>query len=98
LPVCNLLIVENGRRLTAPNEVDPDGRAVALVTVRDVCDWSNEMASAACSRWEPGWLAWILEDVRAIRDPFPLVAARKLYDVEVDDSLAVQMLPKNSCS
>lgn len=84
LPVRNLLIVENQRRLTETGDTDPDGRAVALVDVMEVHPWAPDEAEAACSTWEPGWWAWALENVRPITTPFPMLAARKLYMVEVD--------------
>lgn len=87
LPVKHLLIVENHRRLTKPDEVDPEGRAVAVVNVADVSDWTPDMAEAACSQWEPGWLAWILSDIRPIDEPFAIIAARKIYAVEVDQQV-----------
>src|SRR5438874_4571294 len=87
LPIENLLIVENDRRLTQPAETDPDGRAAAIVRVADIHEWTPAEAEAACSVWEPGWLAWVLENVRVIEAPFPVLAARRIYEVEVDDAL-----------
>jgi ASCH domain len=89
LPIEDLLIVENNRRLTHPGETDPDGRAVAVVRVAEVHEWTATEAEAACAVWEPGWLAWALEEVRAIRTPFRIIAARRIYEVEVD----VRLLP-----
>jgi hypothetical protein len=87
VPIENLLIVENGRRLTQPDESDPDGRAVAVVRISEVHAWTPEEAAAACSEYEPGWLAWTIENVRVIREPFPMIARRRIYEVEVDDTL-----------
>ncbi|MCC5827807.1 MAG: ASCH domain-containing protein [Phycisphaeraceae bacterium] len=85
LPLNNLLIVENGRRLK-PGECDADGLAVAVVSIGSVGDWTPELAEAACSPWEPGWLAWTIGDVKPIEHPFVVVAAREIYWIEVDSS------------
>jgi hypothetical protein len=87
LPIDDLLIVENDRRLTLPGETDPNGHAVAIVRVADVHEWTPAEAEVACSEWEPGWLAWVLDNVRRLPSPLPVVAARRIYEVEVDDAL-----------
>jgi hypothetical protein len=86
LPVEGLVIVENGRYLREEGEVDPSGMAVAVVSVREVREWRAEDVAAACAeRYEPGWLAWVLEDVRPIAVPFRAVAARGIYELELDE-------------
>lgn len=86
IPMDNLLIVENGRRL-AHGDSDPAGEAVAVVSVSAVGDWTPELAESACSTWEPGWLAWSITKVRRIERQFVVVAARDIYEVNVDASL-----------
>ena len=86
VPLRNLLIVENCRRL-GPGESDPDGRAVAVVTIAAVGKWTPQMAEAACSIWVAGWLAWSITDLKPIEHPFRVLAAREIYTVEVDASL-----------
>ncbi len=85
LPLDPLLIVENHRRLTMPGDSDPDGLAVAVVRVVDVHPWLPAEAEAACAPWEAGWLAWVLEEIRPIAVPFQIIAARRIYDVEIDE-------------
>lgn len=92
LPIENLLIVENGRRLTQAGDEDPEGRAVAIVRISAVHDWTPEEAEAACSVYEPGWLSWVIEDVRPIAEPFRVVAARRIYELKIPD----QLLPLSS--
>jgi hypothetical protein len=92
LPLEHLLIVENGRRLTLPGDTDPEGRAVAVVRVADVHPWTPEEAAAACSTYEPGWLAWTLENIRPIRRPFPVVARRRIYPLDVPSDLIVELV------
>ncbi|WP_409161678.1 ASCH domain-containing protein [Pectobacterium sp. B2J-2] len=77
-----VLIVENHKFLM--NEGDEDiGHAVAIITVGKVRDFTPEDVEAACaSSYEPGWLAWEIQSVRKITAPFPVRAARKIYEVE----------------
>ena len=87
LPLLNLLIVQNERLLTQDGEVDPHGRAVALVDVRQVHVWEPSQLQEACStRWAPGYYAWRLTNVRSISGYPVVVAKRKLYEVEVNDA------------
>ncbi|MCA9787149.1 MAG: hypothetical protein KC488_11390, partial [Candidatus Cloacimonetes bacterium] len=62
---------------------DPEGRAVALVDVVAVHPWRPDEVQAACSRgWQPGYWAWVLENVRAIESPRLVVARRGVYRVD----------------
>lgn len=84
LPIEHLLIVENDRYLREDGEVDPAGRAVAIVAIREVHDWRPDEVGAACASYhEAGWLAWTIENVRSIAWPFVAVAARGIYNIEV---------------
>lgn len=88
LPMGNLLIVENDRYLRGEGEIDPAGRAVALVAIREVHDWRPEEVEAACANsYEAGWLAWRIEEVRPIEVPFGITAARGIYEVHVEPGL-----------
>lgn len=49
LPIRDLLIVENGRYLSADHPVDPAGRAVALVDIEEAHEWQPDEVLAACS-------------------------------------------------
>lgn len=95
LPIDDLLIVENQRRLTRAGDTDADGRAVAVVRIAEVHVWSIEEAEAACSTWETGWFAWVIENVRPIDPPFQVLAARKIYNVTVVPKLTQRL--KLSC-
>ena len=84
LPVKDLLVVENKTYLTEEGQVDPSGRAVAIVDVRIVGPWLPSQVEAACSSgWEPGYFAWHLENVRALNSSRLVPAKRKLYTVEL---------------
>ncbi len=82
LPIADLLIVEAARD-SAANE-EPQGRAVAVVTLAEVDDWSPP-DQGACSAWPPGWLAWTFTNVRPIAQPFPVRARSGLYTVILPD-------------
>lgn len=77
----DLLIVENTRLLLQDGDSDPDGRAVAIVRVREFTE--ADVTSACASRYEAGWWSWVLEDVRPIHVDRPVLAARKIYEVEL---------------
>ena len=84
LPIKDLLIVENTNFLTDGFQVDPHGRAVALVDVRLVEPWLPSQVEPACSSgWQPGYFAWHLENVRPLASTGPVWAKRKLYEVEL---------------
>jgi len=86
LPLLNLLIVQNECFLNRDGEIDPLGRAIALVDVHEVCEWTPSQVDDACSSgWAPGYYAWRLANVRPISGSPVVAAERKLYKVEVDD-------------
>ncbi|WP_422050316.1 ASCH domain-containing protein [Shimia sp.] len=81
----DLLIVENTRFLRRENETDQDGRAIAIVRVQKVRPFVQADVDAACaSYFEEGWLAWELTDIRKISCSKPVLAARGIYDLQVD--------------
>ncbi|PTY03612.1 ASCH domain-containing protein [Verrucomicrobia bacterium LW23] len=86
LPLCNLLLVQNYRRLSSAHlPEDPDGRAMAVVDVTRVRPWLPEDCAQSCSRpeaWEPGWLAWELGNVRPAHCARPVPARLRLYSLE----------------
>ncbi len=77
-----LLIVENRKFLREDGEVDPSGVPVAIVKIRRVREFLKEDIPAACaSRWEPGYFAWELAEVRPLTGSGEVMAARGLYEV-----------------
>ncbi|EOQ75216.1 ASCH domain-containing protein [Acinetobacter lactucae] len=83
LPVKDLLIVENQNFLV--KATDEEGVAVALVDVDSVHAWRNDEVKLACaSAWSEGYLAWVLSNVRPIKQPVKILAKRKIYQVELD--------------
>lgn len=84
LPVKDLLIVENQNFLVKDTD-EEEGVAVALVDVDSVHAWRNEEVKSACaSAWSEGYFAWILSNVRPIKQPVKILAKRKIYQVELD--------------
>ncbi|MNM88721.1 ASCH domain protein [compost metagenome] len=82
-PTEDLLIVENGRFLHVDGEEDADGTSVAIVRVKAIRPFVFADMQAACaSRFEEGWLAWELDDVRPIESALPTRAARGIYEVD----------------
>jgi hypothetical protein len=81
----NLVIVENSKYLSAADQTDTEGRAVAIVDVRVVEPWRPDQVEAACSSgWQPGYLAWRLENVRQLATPVCALAARRLYELDLN--------------
>ncbi|MEL6516025.1 MAG: ASCH domain-containing protein [Pseudomonadota bacterium] len=81
----DLLIVENTRFLHRDGEEDRDGKAVVIVRVGNVRPFVPADVDAACaSYFEEGWLAWELTDVRQVSHTKPVLAARGIYDVHLD--------------
>lgn len=84
-PLFDLLIVENDIFLKQDGEIDPNGRAIALVDVLDVHEWQPSEVEQACSSgWLSDYWAWQLSNVRVINHPLSVCAERKLYSVELD--------------
>jgi hypothetical protein len=92
LPLIDLVIVQNSRRLTAGDPIDPDGKVVAVVDVRRIREWREEDLDASCSStWEPGWWAWELENVRRVVDGPIVPAKRGIYDIDVGREMVYAM-------
>lgn len=88
LPLRDLLIVENRIFLTGEDPFDPDGTAVAVVDIESVHAWqASELEAACASQWTPGLWAWRVANARPIAGVVRVVARRKLYEVQVDDTL-----------
>jgi len=82
----DLLIVENRCFLYRDGDIDPDGRAVAVVRISGVRAFTpNDIEAACASSYEDGWLAWEISHLRPIAKPFPAIAARKIYTLDVED-------------
>ncbi|VAX46057.1 Uncharacterised protein [Acinetobacter calcoaceticus] len=84
LPVKDLLIVENQNYLVKDTD-EEEGIAVALVDVDSIHAWrNNEIESVCATAWDEGYFAWVLSNVRPIRQPLKTLAKRKIYQVELD--------------
>ena len=93
LPVLDLLIVENHKYLTQAGDSDPEGRIVAIVDVIDVRLWLDTDMEAACaSRWQPGYWAWSLANMRAVAIDLRVPAERGLYELTIDPSIEARIL------
>lgn len=88
LPLKDLLIVENSRRLSDEFSEDPAGKAVALVDITEVRDWNREdFAAAAATYWEPGWLCWQISNVRPVDSAAEVPARLRIYEVNFPDNI-----------
>jgi len=86
----DLLIVENGRYLMTEGDEDRDGRVVAIVRVGAVRPFTlSDMQAATARSFEEGWLAWELHDVRAVTSSAQVLAARRLYQLELPSGAVI---------
>ncbi|HCL5637875.1 TPA: ASCH domain-containing protein [Klebsiella aerogenes] len=80
-----ILLVENENFLTVDGQ-EETGEAVAIITLGKIREFRQEDIPQACaSYYEEGWMAWEIRSVKKIEPPFPVRAARKLY--EIDDAV-----------
>lgn len=81
----DLLIVENKKFLRNEGDTDLEGVPVALVKIKKVRVYEESDIPAACaSRWEPGYYSWELADVRPLHSTTQVLAARGIYEVELN--------------
>ena len=93
MPLENLAIVQNKRRLTKDDPIDLNGSVIAVVDVTHIRKWTSKDAEEACSEWEEGWLAWELKNVRKVTHPVAAPAKRKIYNIECDlEDLSVEKI------
>ena len=74
LPLLNLLVVENHRRLDVEGDEDPEGLGVAWIDILHVRPWTEK---------DPNYNAWEISNLRPIAEPFRVPAKRGIYQVEV---------------
>ena len=87
LPTEDLLIVQNKNRLRAGDPPDSEGRAMALVRVLEIRPFVYaDRAEAKTERFEEGWHAWVLGDLRPIKKRVRVVADRKIYKVTLSEA------------
>lgn len=83
LPLKNLLIVENQNYLSEDGNEEP-GIAVALVDIESVHDWrEDEVEAATASYWAAGYYAWVIGNVRPLKQPIEVMAKRKIYQINL---------------
>lgn len=80
----DLLIVQNENFLRKEGETDPNGKAMALVKIKQVRKYVEDDIKAACaSKWTEGYYSWDLYDIRPIKNDVKVLAARNIYQVEL---------------
>ena len=80
----DLLIVENHKYLKNDEEIDPQGRPVAIVRIKRVREYlESDILAAAASKWVSGYYSWELTDIRPIESNEYVVAARKIYEIDL---------------
>ncbi|TMX42473.1 ASCH domain-containing protein [Vibrio rotiferianus] len=93
LPLVNVALVQNTKRLTKDGDEDFDGRVIAIIDIVSCAPWEKEDCRySGCdeSDFEEGWLAWKLANIRKLDAPVIAVAKRKFYDLTNEEVLAVK--------
>lgn len=86
----DLMIVENERYLLKYGDEDPNGRVVAIVRIGVVRPWTFADLQASCATsFEEGWLAWELHSVRPVTSTVPVLAARRLYELDLPADIRI---------
>jgi hypothetical protein len=83
LPLLNLLVVENHRRLDREGDTDENALGVAWIDIFHVRPLTQEDAERDGNQFQPGYHAWEISNVRPIAHPFRIRAERGVYQVEV---------------
>ncbi len=79
----DLLIIENYNYLRNEGDIDPEGKAVAIVKIKLTRDYlESDIPAAMASRWEPGYYSWELMNIRPIDHSESVLAARGIYEIE----------------
>jgi len=68
-------------------DIPPAGCAVAVATLADCRRMSVLDEPAACCRKYPDAYAWVLENVRRIKKPFPVQGQLRLFEADVPEIL-----------
>ncbi|EPN5230978.1 hypothetical protein ACT0UX_003577, partial [Vibrio cholerae] len=94
LPMLNVALVQNRRRLTTEGDEDLTGRVVAVVDIVACEPWVKEDCEhSGCdeSEFENGWLAWKLRNIRKLDNPVKAIAKRKFYDLTDSEATQVKL-------
>jgi hypothetical protein len=83
VPLRNLVVVENQRRLDVDGDIDPEGVAVALIDIVAVRDWTEADARRDGQTFVAGYFAWVIANVRPLEMKLRLPAKRMIYEVEI---------------
>ena len=89
IPFFDLVLVENEIYLTEEGQEDPNGLVRAIVDITGVHEWTQEVAESQGVEWIPNYVCWELSNVRRIEPPFPCVARRKIYKIDINASLPI---------
>lgn len=88
LLICaSMTIDEAGVKAWGPEgivTVLPRGVAIAIANLVDIRWMRREDEEAAMCSWEPGYYAWVLEDVKRIRE-FPVKGRLGIFETEIPD-------------
>jgi len=86
LPIYNLLIIQNRHKLSSKGlSYDPNGTVMAMVDVLKIRIWTlTDLDASSSKKWEPGWLAWELTNIRPLYNDESQPAKLRIYELEID--------------
>ena len=93
LPLVNVALVQNTKRLTKDGDEDFDGRVIAIIDIVSCAPWEKEdCRHSGCdeSDFEEGWFAWELVNIRKLDNPVSATAKRKFYNLTNEEVVAVK--------
>lgn len=80
----DFLIVENERYLQADEDIDTNGKIVAVAKIKKIRKYvADDIPSACATVWSEGYFSWELSDVRPVSYSAQVEAKRGLYNLEV---------------
>lgn len=91
----DLVLVENDRYLTSDDDLDSNGRVVAIASVHSIRPYAiSDMIPACATIWADGYYSWELSNVRPVLYSTPVPARKSLYSLELDETrLRIQSRP-----
>ncbi len=96
LPLLNVAIVQNDRRLLEDGDEDEKGFILAIVDFESVSPWSEDQLNDACANhFAEGYFGWHITNVRKLKHPIQTYAKRKIYELSSEDGCLLYHFSKS---
>lgn len=85
LPMKNVVLVQNKNRLSSEYEEEL-GFAIGIIDIEEYRNWDkNDLEKSCCDTFSEGYYAWIISNIRAFKEQIPVIAKRKLYEIDSNE-------------